>query len=107
MLKIGVFGTGHLGKFHLNNWKEIPGTEVIGFFDPNDEIAEAVSRQYDIKRFLNESELIEASDAIDVVAPTDTHFNICKQAIRKTSKYSIIFEKFAQGKLPALFEDNP
>ena len=26
MLKIGVFGVGHLGKFHLNNWKEIPDT---------------------------------------------------------------------------------
>ena len=23
MLKVGVFGVGHLGKFHLNNWKEI------------------------------------------------------------------------------------
>jgi len=34
MLKIGVFGTGHLGKFHLNNWKEIPGVEVVGFYDP-------------------------------------------------------------------------
>ncbi len=23
MLKVGVFGVGHLGKFHLNNWKDI------------------------------------------------------------------------------------
>ncbi|MEY4892024.1 MAG: hypothetical protein RIQ34_636, partial [Bacteroidota bacterium] len=30
MLKIGVFGVGHLGKFHLNNWKEIPGVELVG-----------------------------------------------------------------------------
>jgi predicted dehydrogenase len=30
MLKIGVFGTGHLGKFHLNNWKEIKGVELVG-----------------------------------------------------------------------------
>ena len=34
MLKIGVFGVGHLGKFHLNNWKEIEYDEVVGFFDP-------------------------------------------------------------------------
>jgi predicted dehydrogenase len=39
MLKIGVFGVGHLGKFHLNNWKNIDGTELIGFYDPNDEAA--------------------------------------------------------------------
>ena len=84
MLKIGVFGTGHLGKFHLNNWKEIPGTELIGFFDPNNETAEAISERYQLKRFLNEDDLIDACDAIDVVAPTDAHFNICKKAIRKT-----------------------
>ena len=84
MLKIGVFGTGHLGRFHLNNWKEIPGTELIGFFDPNNETAEAISEQYQLKRFLNEDDLIDACDAIDVVAPTDAHFNICKKAIRKT-----------------------
>ena len=39
MLKIGVFGVGHLGKFHLNNWKEIPGIELVGFYDPHDDTA--------------------------------------------------------------------
>lgn len=84
MLKIGVFGTGHLGKFHLNNWKEIFGTELIGFFDPNDETALEVSRHHQLKRYLNEDELIDACDIIDVVTPTDTHFSICEKAIRKT-----------------------
>ena len=84
MLRIGVFGTGHLGKFHLNNWKEIPGTEVIGFFDPNNDTAEQVIQQYNLKRFLDEDELIAACDAIDVVAPTNAHFDICKKAIRKS-----------------------
>jgi predicted dehydrogenase len=82
MLKIGVFGTGHLGKFHLNNWKEIPGTRLTGFFDPNDETAQAVSTQYNIKRYLEEEELIAACDAIDIVAPTNFHFDICEKAIR-------------------------
>ena len=83
MLKVGVFGTGHLGKFHLNNWKEIPGIELKGFCDPSDETANAVSEQYNLKRFLNEEELIEACDIIDVVAPTNFHFGICEKAIRK------------------------
>ena len=43
MLKVGVFGVGHLGKFHLNNWAEIPQASVVGFYDPSDEIAEAVT----------------------------------------------------------------
>jgi predicted dehydrogenase len=83
MLKIGVFGTGHLGKFHLNNWKEIADTEVVGFYDPNDAIAEEVITKYGLKRYTSPDALIEASDAIDVVTPTQFHFAICAGAIRK------------------------
>lgn len=83
MLKIGVFGVGHLGKFHLNNWKEIPETEIVGFFDPNDDTASAVSEKYQIARFLDPDSLIEACDAIDVVAPTTYHFEWAEKAIKK------------------------
>jgi predicted dehydrogenase len=83
MLKIGVFGVGHLGKFHLNNWKKIKGIELVGFFDPNDAIATDVEEKYKIKRFLNEEELIENCDALDIIAPTNFHFDLCEKAIRK------------------------
>ncbi|GAC1416620.1 MAG: Gfo/Idh/MocA family oxidoreductase [Flavisolibacter sp.] len=83
MLKIGVFGTGHLGKFHLNNWKDIPGIEIVGFYDPDDDCANIVVGQYHIKRFKNENELIEASDAVDIVTPTPYHYKLCEKAIKK------------------------
>lgn len=82
MIKVGVFGTGHLGKFHLNNWKEIAGVELVGFYDPHDATAEAVAAQYGLRRFLSEDELIASVDAIDVVTPTDQHFSVCDRAIR-------------------------
>lgn len=83
MLKIGVFGVGHLGKFHLNNWKEISGTELVGFFDPNDTIAAEVAAKYQLKRFKEPDELLEKCDAVDIIAPTTHHFDLCKNAIRK------------------------
>ncbi|MCF1714592.1 Gfo/Idh/MocA family oxidoreductase [Flavihumibacter sp. RY-1] len=82
MLKIGVFGTGHLGKFHLNNWKEIAGVDLVGFFDPNDQTAEEVSKQYGIPRFDDPVALLQAIDAADIVAPTNFHFELCQLAIR-------------------------
>jgi len=82
MLKIGVFGVGHLGKFHLNNWKEIPGVELVGFFDPNDQQAQEVEQKYGLQRFSNIDSLINACDAVDIVAPTDHHFHLCQHAIR-------------------------
>jgi len=83
MLKVGIFGVGHLGKFHINNWKEIPGIKLIGFFDPNNDNAKEVSEKYGLKRYMDEEKLIDACDIIDVITPTDQHFEICMQAIRK------------------------
>jgi predicted dehydrogenase len=83
MLRIGVVGVGHLGKFHLNNWKEIQGTELIGFYDPDDDNAKAVADKYQLPRFLDPDTLIDAADAIDVVAPTPFHFDWCERAIKK------------------------
>src|SRR5678815_5630424 len=83
MLKIGVFGVGHLGKFHLNNWKEITGTELVGFYDPNNETAVDVAAKYQLPRFTDADVLISGCDAIDIVAPTNFHFELCEKAIRK------------------------
>ena len=51
MLKVGIFGVGHLGKFHLNNWKEIEGIKLVGFYDPSDENAIEVKEKYGLKRY--------------------------------------------------------
>jgi predicted dehydrogenase len=83
MVKIGVFGVGHLGKFHLNNWKEIKNVEVVGFYDPQDDTAREVSDKYQVPRFLDPDLLMDACDAIDVVAPTNYHFEWCEKAIKK------------------------
>ncbi len=83
MLRVGVIGVGHLGKFHLNNWKEIAGIDLVGFFDPDDTTAKEVAEKYQLPRFLDADALIEACDAIDIVAPTTFHFEWCEKAIKK------------------------
>ena len=83
MLKVGVFGVGHLGKFHLNNWKEIEGVKLVGFFDPHTETAKQVAEEYGIKRFTDADKLIDACDIVDVVTPTDQHYGVCMSAVRK------------------------
>jgi predicted dehydrogenase len=83
MLKVGVFGVGHLGKFHLNNWKEIKKTELVGFYDPDDTIAKEVTEKYQLTRFSDPALLMDACDIVDIVAPTPAHFSLCEKAIRK------------------------
>ena len=95
MLKVGVFGVGHLGKFHLNNWKEIPGCELVGFYDPDEKNAEEVIAKYGLKRFDEPGQLLTEIDAADIVAPTDHHFSLCEAAIRK-GKHVFVEKPLAQ-----------
>lgn len=81
MLKIGVFGAGHLGKIHIQQWKEVSGVELVGFYDPDDDNAASAAAQYNIPRFTDELELIQAIDAADVVSTTTTHYDVAKKCL--------------------------
>ena len=83
MLKIGIIGVGHLGKFHLNNWLEIEDVTVVGFCDTDETNAKAVIDKYKIERFNTFEELLDNCDAVDIVAPTTQHYELCALALRK------------------------
>ena len=83
MLKVGVFGVGHLGKFHLNNWKEIESVELVGFYDPNEKTAKEVEAKYGLKHFNSVNALLNKIDAADIIAPTNYHFELCEAAVKK------------------------
>ncbi len=96
MLKIGIFGVGHLGKFHIKNWKEIDHVQIIGFFDPNDAAAKEVESQFGLKRYTDMHALIDDADAIDVVTPTQFHYETCEAALRK-SKHVFVEKPLANN----------
>lgn len=81
MLKIGVFGAGHLGKIHIQQWKEIEGVEIVGFYDPNDENAQSAINQYAVQRFTDRDSLLQGCDAVDIVSNTTHHYEIAKAAL--------------------------
>lgn len=81
MLKVGVFGAGHLGKIHIQQWQQVKEAELAGFYDPDDEMAAAAIAKYNVKRFDNIEQLIESVDAVDIVSPTISHYKIAKSAL--------------------------
>jgi len=81
-LKIGLAGAGHLGKVHL---KCLLNTkfEFAGFYDPDVTVSKMIEETYSVKSFDSLSELIDASDCIDIVSPTVLHYEIAKACISR------------------------
>ena len=96
MLKIGIFGVGHLGKFHISNWQTIANVSIVGFYDPNDTNAEEAIKKFGIKRFDDMSSLLDAVDAVDIITPTQFHFPVCEAALRK-SKHVFVEKPLANN----------
>lgn len=85
MLNIGVIGAGHLGKIHIRLLLELKNEfNLVGFFDPNDEVSKDVVEKFGIQRFDDLAKLIESVDCIDVVTPTFAHFEPASLALRNS-----------------------
>lgn len=82
MTRVGVFGVGHLGKIHLKCLNMIDDIQIVGFYDVNKELGASVETAFDIPRFEDPNQLIEASDILDIVTETSSHFEVAKRAIQ-------------------------
>ena len=83
MIKIGVIGAGHLGKIHLKLLNSSKKFDLIGFYDIDKESSEELSKKEGYKYFSNLDNLLSNVDAVDIVSPTTTHFEIAKNVILK------------------------
>ncbi|MEM1321179.1 MAG: Gfo/Idh/MocA family oxidoreductase [Bacteroidota bacterium] len=81
MLRIGVLGAGHLGKIHLKCIQQIEAYELVGFYDPDEQQAEAASTDFGLPAFPSAEALIEAVDVVDIVSPTVTHYELARAAL--------------------------
>ncbi len=90
-VRIGVIGVGHLGTAHINNLMNIDEVEVIGLFDIDSERAKEVSLNHGITSFDSQEELLDNVDALSIVTPTNSHFEVALEAIDKGK--SLFIEK--------------
>jgi UDP-N-acetylglucosamine 3-dehydrogenase len=81
MLKIGVIGTGSMGKNHARICSELEQVELVGIADTNRETAKRVAEKFDTKAFLDYKELLQKVDAAIVATPTITHHDIAKDLL--------------------------
>ncbi len=80
-LKIGVIGTGAMGKNHARVCAELPNVELVGIADKDKDIVKNIAHRFDVSAFTDYKELLPKVDAVIIATPTVTHFDIAMDAI--------------------------
>ncbi len=82
ILRIGVIGAGHFGRFHALKVAASARAALIGLHDANPERACVVGRELGGVPALDLPELLSTAEAVIVATPAETHFAIAAQALR-------------------------
>ncbi|MBN8694212.1 MAG: Gfo/Idh/MocA family oxidoreductase [Bacteroidetes bacterium] len=83
MIKIGIIGLGHLGKTHLKLLQEIDGFEIVGLYDIDTQLTNDLAKQFNLRACNSYRELLEISEAIDIITPSVTHFKLAAFALEQ------------------------
>jgi predicted dehydrogenase len=93
-LRIAVIGVGALGQHHARIYRQLAAAgaiELTGVFDANPEQATLIANQHGTAVFTTIAAAAEAADALSVVTPTTTHFEITAKLL--TSGKHVLVEK--------------
>ena len=85
-VKVSVLGAGSLGKEHARIYSDLASAghiDFIGVYDVARETARKIAEKYRVRAFDSVTEAAEASDALSIVTPTTTHFDLAKTLLQR------------------------
>ena len=80
-IKVAVIGTGSLGKEHARIYAELAQAgrvTLAGVFDSAPDTAQKIAAKHGVRAFGSVAEAAAASDALSIVTPTTTHYDLAK-----------------------------
>src|SRR5579884_846830 len=83
-VKVAVIGTGSLGKEHVRIYAELARAgrvQLAGIFDTATDTAQKIANKHGTRAFASIAEAANASDALSIVTPTNTHFELAKSLL--------------------------
>ena len=78
----GVIGVGHLSNFHTQQALQVPNINVVGVYDVDKKRAKEISSQYNVPCFDDMDLLLKSCDAVSIVTPAMSHYNIAMKALK-------------------------
>jgi predicted dehydrogenase len=85
-IRVAVAGTGSLGKEHVRIYAELARVgqvELAGVFDTAADTAQKVAGKNGARVFASLAEAAAASDALSIVTPTTTHYDLAKTLLQQ------------------------
>lgn len=83
ILKVGVIGTGNMGRNHVRNLAAEKKFELVGFYDINKEQASETLQRYGTKAFDSIEALLDEVEAVVIAVPSSLHKEVALLAAEK------------------------
>jgi len=102
-VKVAVLGVGSLGQNHARLYAELAKAgqvEFAGIYDANPDTARKIAAKHGAKIFHSVAEATAASDALNIVTPTNTHFDIAKPLLAQ-GKHLLVEKPMTDNALQA------
>ena len=83
-VKVAVLGTGSLGKEHVRIYAQLVTTretDLVGIYDTNHEVARHIAAKNRTHALGSIEEAIADAEAVSIVTPTSTHYELAKQCL--------------------------
>lgn len=98
-VRVAVIGVGVLGKEHARLYADLAAAgrvEFAGIYDIASEAARKVADKHRVRAFRSVSEAALASDALSIVTPTATHYELACQLLRQR-KHVLVEKPMTDG----------
>ncbi len=85
-IKVAVIGVGALGQHHARYYADLEANgvvEFVGVCDEDTARAEEIAAKHGVSALKSAAEAVEVADAISIVTPTITHFDLAKELLVK------------------------
>ncbi len=82
-VRVGVIGVGYLGQHHARIYSQLPGVTLVGVADIVRERADEVAKATQTKAFYDPQALLAQVDAVSVVVPTVSHYEVASLFLEK------------------------
>ena len=85
-VRVAVLGVGSLGQNHVRLYAELAkipqsGIDFTGIYDTNADAARKIAAKYKARVFNSITEVVTHAEALNVVTPTSTHFELARQLL--------------------------